>query len=506
LAAAPSIGRASAVEAPAPARGAELTGALYERYSGQIYGFCLHKLGSREEAEDAVQTTFLNAFRGIARGVEPQAESAWLFKIAENVCLSRHRSAFRRRRVESPSDLEALQDVLPGHEPEKDELHGLERVLERMPETQRRAILLREWQGLSYREIADEMGITQAAVETLIFRARRALAQGLETVEREPLRRRARRSVDGGSLLAALKTFIGSAGALKTAATVVAMTSATVVAATPTPMRHHGSGHHPPTVQAPAKARVSPRASAPASVAPVVAPHPAPVHVVVARHPSHRPAAVRHPVARKPAPAPKNVAPAPAAPAAAPAPAPPAAAPAPAQTSVAVAPAQSSPAAPASSPAGSGEKQHSGSTSDRRSRKDRGRHETPAPQPAGGSADQTPASAPSAPAAKRGGHEKKERRRGAGSQPASGASQSSGKGGREKKDRQRAGAASQAPPVTPPATPADVPPVDPALPTSDAPGTTDPAGSEVTAPAPTGTGDYEMAGSGRTRTVRADAR
>jgi DNA-directed RNA polymerase specialized sigma subunit, sigma24 homolog len=49
-----------------------------------------------------------------------------------------------------------------------------------MPETQRRAILLREWQGLTYKEISTELGLTQGAVETLIFRARRALAQGLE--------------------------------------------------------------------------------------------------------------------------------------------------------------------------------------------------------------------------------------------------------------------------------------------------------------------------------------
>ncbi len=49
-----------------------------------------------------------------------------------------------------------------------------------MPEQQRRAILLREWQGLSYREIAGELEVSQSAVETLIFRARRSLAQGLE--------------------------------------------------------------------------------------------------------------------------------------------------------------------------------------------------------------------------------------------------------------------------------------------------------------------------------------
>src|ERR687887_151727 len=142
---------------------------LYERYASRIFGYCLHRLGSREETEDAVQTTFLNAFRSLSRGVVPESESAWLFKIADNVCLSRHRASFRRRRVEAPADLRAGEELIP-----------LEGALADMPETQRRALLLREWQGLSYREIAAELEVSQSAVETLIFRARRSLARRLE--------------------------------------------------------------------------------------------------------------------------------------------------------------------------------------------------------------------------------------------------------------------------------------------------------------------------------------
>jgi len=75
---------------------------LFESYGGQLYGFCLYRLGNRQEAEDAVQATFLNAFRGLERGVVPYSEAAWLFKIAQNVCLTLRRSSFRRRRVEMP--------------------------------------------------------------------------------------------------------------------------------------------------------------------------------------------------------------------------------------------------------------------------------------------------------------------------------------------------------------------------------------------------------------------
>lgn len=211
MAAVPSIGRASRVER-SDAPGAAAAGDLYARYSGQIFGYCLHQLGSREEAEDAVQTTFMNAFRGLQRGIVPELESAWLFKIAHNVCLSRRRSSWRRGRVEVPNNFEVLQEVVPGREQVADELIRLQDVLEQMPENQRRAILLREWQGLTYREISDELGLSQAAVETLIFRARRALAQGLEQ-DADTWKKRLRRGADAGGVVACAKTPLGSDGA-----------------------------------------------------------------------------------------------------------------------------------------------------------------------------------------------------------------------------------------------------------------------------------------------------
>lgn len=230
MAAVPSLGRATEVERSSAAE-ADATSALYERYSGPLYTFCLHKLGSREEAEDAVQSTFLNAFRGLQRGVVPAAESAWLFKIAENVCLTRNRSAWRRGRVESPSDIQALQDFVPARERPGDELIPLGDALATMPESQQRALLMREWQGLSYREIAEEMGVSQSAVETLIFRARRSLASALETPWKDRRARKAgRRAFDLGSLLAGLKTFLAGSTAAKVAIVALAATGTATVA------------------------------------------------------------------------------------------------------------------------------------------------------------------------------------------------------------------------------------------------------------------------------------
>jgi RNA polymerase sigma factor (sigma-70 family) len=289
LAAVPSIGRAARIDGGLPPE-ADLTHALYEQYANQIFRYCLHQLGSREEAEDAVQSTFLNAFRGIKRGVVPELESAWLFKIAQNVCLSRRRTTWRRGRIESPTDFEVVEELAPAPSRQSDELIGLQDVLERLPENQRRAILLREWQGLSYREIAAELELSQAAVETLIFRARRALASGLE--QPSTAKRRVVRGADFGNVLAAVKSLLlGGGAAAKVAATVAVVSAGTVVAAAPVQQHRAHSRAAPTHTKTAVKHAAARHAAAPATHRdlPRVAPHEAAVPV----HGSHVPARAR---------------------------------------------------------------------------------------------------------------------------------------------------------------------------------------------------------------------
>jgi RNA polymerase sigma-70 factor (ECF subfamily) len=228
---------------------AESAGLLYEQYYDRIFGYCLYQLGSREEAEDAAQTTFMWAFRGLRRGVVPRSEASWLFTIAQNACRARHRSRGRRREREVLSDPVTLADMSAAPMAETDDLMGLEEALERMPELQRRAILLREWRGFSYKEIAEELELSNAAVETLIFRARRSLAQLLSGA---PAPKRARRwAVDFGSMAAAVKAFLGTGTAAKVAAGVAAAVIAATVA---------GSAERTPAKQQPSHAGVAPAA------------------------------------------------------------------------------------------------------------------------------------------------------------------------------------------------------------------------------------------------------
>jgi RNA polymerase sigma factor (sigma-70 family) len=304
LVAVPSIGRATEVTPRRAAPEADATRELYERYARQIYTYCLHQLGNREEAEDATQSTFLNAFRGYKRGVDPEFESAWVYKIAQNVCLTRQRSSSRRRKVETPGDLDAMQDYVPAHQADSDELIRLPEALDAMPEQQRRALLLREWQGLSYKEIGEELELSQAAVETLLFRARRSLAAGLseEPVTKASGIAKRLAASDLGSVLSVLKS-LALTGGIKVATAVATVAATSVVAATPVTRHAVEDVVSPRHDKAPVH-HVSPKVAATGIAARVAAP----ASIVPARTaaspstPSAPPAAVtakvrRHPVA-----------------------------------------------------------------------------------------------------------------------------------------------------------------------------------------------------------------
>jgi RNA polymerase sigma factor (sigma-70 family) len=214
--------------APAPVRadGDRELERLYAEYARRVEGYCRRQLGGRAEAEDATQTVFLYALRALRSGVVPENESAWLFTIAHNVCRTYWRGAARRRRAEDQRDPYVLEQVVAQRESDHDELFGLEDALSRIPESQRRAVLLREWHGLSYREIAQTLGTSAAAVEMLLFRARRSLAAELRG-ERPTMRAKALGGL--GHLLTGLKLLFGGAPAtakIAAAAAVVATLSA----------------------------------------------------------------------------------------------------------------------------------------------------------------------------------------------------------------------------------------------------------------------------------------
>jgi RNA polymerase sigma factor (sigma-70 family) len=144
---------------------------LYRLYVRDVYRYALAVLRNPTDAEDVTQTTFLNAFRAYKGGEEPLKPQHWLIKIAHNACLTRYQRAGRRPQevpLEQSAELVAREEAAP-------QVSELLEALGRLPFNQRAALVMRELEGRSYREIADTLDTSVAAVETLIFRARRAL-------------------------------------------------------------------------------------------------------------------------------------------------------------------------------------------------------------------------------------------------------------------------------------------------------------------------------------------
>jgi RNA polymerase sigma factor (sigma-70 family) len=145
---------------------------LYERYAGDVYRYALALLRNPTDAEDVTQTTFMNAYRAFKRGDEIQKPHNWLIKIAHNVARSRYAHASRRVQ-EVPLEDHIEQLAVP--EDDRPNLDTVLRALGRLPFNQRAALVMRELEGRSYVEIADTLGVSVSAVETLIFRARKSL-------------------------------------------------------------------------------------------------------------------------------------------------------------------------------------------------------------------------------------------------------------------------------------------------------------------------------------------
>lgn len=147
---------------------------LYAAHARLVRSVCRSLLRDREEADDALQQTFLSAQRALANGSSPREPAAWLATIARNECFARVRE---RMREPLPVDAEPTEFGADAYAAavSRYEVATLREALADLPRAQREAILLRELRGLSYDEVARALSVTTAAVESLIFRARRTL-------------------------------------------------------------------------------------------------------------------------------------------------------------------------------------------------------------------------------------------------------------------------------------------------------------------------------------------
>ena len=150
---------------------------LYKRHVGDVYRYALAVMRNPTDAEDVTQTIFLNAYRSyVEKGSRPEKPQNWLIAIAHNVCRQRFRQSARRPAEVSFED-DIADTVADDDAPSGDDIR---RALSHLAFNQRAALVMRELEGRSYAEIAEILEVSTSAVETLIFRARRALREQLE--------------------------------------------------------------------------------------------------------------------------------------------------------------------------------------------------------------------------------------------------------------------------------------------------------------------------------------
>ena len=155
-----------------PRRGAESElDRLYRRHADEVLRYAQLVLRSRPDAEDVVQTTFVRAFRALERGERVQKPRNWLIKIAHNEC----RRLLAARKFDAP-----LPETLSAEEHDPGRAEELTQALKVLAPAQRQALVMRELEGRSYAEIAEALELSPSAVETLLFRARRAVREQLE--------------------------------------------------------------------------------------------------------------------------------------------------------------------------------------------------------------------------------------------------------------------------------------------------------------------------------------
>jgi RNA polymerase sigma factor (sigma-70 family) len=153
---------------------------IHDRYRARMLAYTRQMLaGSPQDPEDAVQEIFVRAYSGLRANRRELALRAWLYRIAHNRCVD------ELRRPHAIA-LEAIDSMIPGaHDPvakveQRDSLRRLIADVQRLPEQQRSALLMREMSGMAYADVAGALGVSVPAVKSLLVRARLGLAQANE--------------------------------------------------------------------------------------------------------------------------------------------------------------------------------------------------------------------------------------------------------------------------------------------------------------------------------------
>ncbi len=159
--------------------------AIHDRYRTRLFAYTRQMLrGSSQDAEDAIQDVFVRAYSGLRADRRDVALRAWLYRVAHNRCIDE----LRRPTPPAPEVLEHVCSTVDDPTIEAEQREALRRLLldvQRLPEQQRSALLMRELGGVPYADLAAALDVSVPALKSLLVRARVSLAQSLEARDTE---------------------------------------------------------------------------------------------------------------------------------------------------------------------------------------------------------------------------------------------------------------------------------------------------------------------------------
>jgi len=165
---------------------------LVEAYQTPVYNLAYRMLGNTVEAEDAAQETFIRAYTHLDTYDPARKFSSWLLAIASHYCVD----TLRRRRINylSFDELPPMVELSMPRTTQPEQVvvrqqdsSAIQRLLDTLPPAYRTPVILRYWYDMSYREIAETMGVTESTIKTRLHRARARLASQSELIHQSEL-------------------------------------------------------------------------------------------------------------------------------------------------------------------------------------------------------------------------------------------------------------------------------------------------------------------------------
>jgi RNA polymerase sigma-70 factor (ECF subfamily) len=158
---------------------------LYNQHKAAVFAFVYKMVLDRQAAQDITQDTFVRVYEHRERLVATRAFKSWLFTIARNQCLNYLRKSGRTDTLDEPDALPSLRS--PSADLERsDAIRFVNHVLARLSTEYREVLILREYQNLSYEDIAAVTRSTESAVKSRLFKARRKMAALYRAATLEP--------------------------------------------------------------------------------------------------------------------------------------------------------------------------------------------------------------------------------------------------------------------------------------------------------------------------------